>query len=177
MEHRAKEIETHRMLSYKVSAFRSKVSQVWKKDFFTSANSRFFPPSTKCRGKLYLGLLRRLATSLAKVGHLGLAHGLLELLGGVEGEVDNAGEHLVDAAVERLAVPLVDERVEQQQLGDVVVGDAGGQAVARLGHAQAGLVGGEAEVRDAALKGGAGGGLAGGQVRGDFVLGEEARDG
>ena len=52
MEHRAKEIETHRMLSYKVSAFRSKVSQVWKKRFLHVSKFLAFPlPSTKCRGK------------------------------------------------------------------------------------------------------------------------------
>lgn len=59
----------------------------------------------------------------------------------------------------------------------MVVGDSRGEAVAGLGDAQAGLVGGEAEVGDAALKGGARAGLAGGEVGGDFVLGEEARDG
>lgn len=124
----------------------------------------------------YLGLFRHLTTSLSKVGHLGLPDSLLQLLGGIQRKVDDAGQDLVDASVERLAVPLVDEGVQEQQLGDVVVGDAAGQPVAGLGDAELGLLLREAEVGDVALEGGLGGAFAGGEVGCDFLLGQEPGD-
>lgn len=136
--------------------------------------SSFTPPNAK---KAYLGLFRQFTTSLSKVGHLCLSDALFQLLGGVERKVHNASHDLVDGPVQGLSVPLVDQGVQQEQLRDVVVGDAASQLVARLDDTRLGVLVRDAEVCDAGLEGGLGGGFAGGQVVCDSVFGHCSGDG
>lgn len=145
--------------------------QMFPKSLFSC--QQFAPPNIV---ETYLGLFSRLTTSLSEVGHLGLSNSLLQLLGRVQRKVHNSRQNLVDASVEGQAVPLVDEGIQQQELGDVVVGDAAGQPVSRLGDAKFGVLLGEAEVGDAALKGRLGGCFAGGEVGCDLLFGQRPGD-